>query len=66
MNPSFSPSLEGGDATREEQKQALKFVDSAQDNMDVRVEATKAALCFGLSSEWLFWQANIDQHCVCA
>lgn len=58
-------SLEGGDAARDGRKQAFNLVGSVQDNMDVRVEATKAALFFRMSSEWLCWQAHIDRYCVC-
>lgn len=45
-------------------KQALHLVGSVQDNMDVRVEATKAALCLTMGSEWLCWQAHIDRYCL--
>ena len=43
-------SVQGGDAPREGRKQALNMVGSAQDNMGVRVEATKAALCSSIRS----------------
>lgn len=45
-------------------KQALHLLGSVQDNTDVRVEATKASLCIAMSSEWLCWQAHIDQYCL--
>lgn len=44
MNHSFFQSLEGGDVSREGWEKELKLVGSAQDNMDVKAEATKAAL----------------------
>lgn len=47
----FRGCLEGGDAPRDGRKQAPNLVGSVQDNMDVRVEATKAALCVSMSSE---------------
>lgn len=50
MNPSFLSDLhptEGGDATGGGWKRAVHLAGSNQDNMDVRVDTTKAALCFG-------------------
>lgn len=50
LNPSFLSDLhptEGGDATGGGWKRAVDLAGSNQDNMDVRVDTTKAALCFG-------------------